>query len=69
MTNETDLLSPWSLAEEGERMVVKDAAGRAVSIIYFAEEKTRAWTMHRLARAEARKIAEAIARIPDRGLI
>jgi hypothetical protein len=55
---------PWSVIENSESFAVIDATGFNLAYLYFAEG-SRGFYMARLTRDEARRIANAIARLPD----
>ena len=57
-------LPPWSTVESDESFTVIDAAGFKLAYLYFAEGQ-RGFLMARLTRDEARRIANAIARLPE----
>ena len=54
---------PWSIIEH-ESFAVIDATGFNLAYLYFAEGQ-RGFHMARLTRDEARRIANAIARLPE----
>jgi hypothetical protein len=62
--DERDFPSPWSAEQWASCFVVSDAAGRPLAHIYFADEPERRKTAKLLARDDARRIAENIARLP-----
>ena len=55
---------PWSIIETDESFAVIDATGFNLAYLYFAEGQ-RGFHMARLTRDEARRIANAIARLPE----
>ena len=55
---------PWSIIEHDESFAVIDATGFNLAYLYFAEGQ-RGFHMARLTRDEARRIANAIARLPE----
>jgi hypothetical protein len=55
---------PWSIIEHDESFAVVDATGFNLAYLYFAEGQ-RGFHMARLTRDEARRIANAIARLPE----
>ena len=56
--------SPWSIIEHEESFAVIDATGFNLAYLYFAERQ-RGFHMARLTRDEARRIANAIAQLPE----
>ena len=56
--------SPWTAEQLAESFVVRDANGQSLAYVYFAEAE-RAMTTRRLEEDDARRIAHAIARLPD----
>ena len=55
---------PWSTIESDESFTVIDATGFKLAYLYFAEGQ-RGFHMARLTHDEARRIANAIARLPE----
>ena len=55
---------PWAIVEHDESFAVIDATGFNLAYLYFAEGQ-RGFHMARLTRDEARRIANAIARLPE----
>ena len=55
---------PWSVEEWTSCFVVKDAAGRTLAHIYFADEPAHREAAKLLARNDARKIADSIIQLP-----
>jgi hypothetical protein len=55
---------PWSIDEQAESFIAKDAAGLPVAYVYFEEEPQRQTSMKRMPRDEAFSIAVNIAKLP-----
>lgn len=58
---------PWTVIENAESFVVQDANGFPLSYHYFEDDEKRNWAVigGRLTKDEARRIANAVARLPD----
>jgi hypothetical protein len=56
---------PWSIDEQTESFIVKDATGKALAYIYFEDEPQRQMSMKRLSRDEAFLVAVNIAKLPS----
>jgi len=56
---------PWTIVENPESFVVKDATGQALTYIYFEDERGRGDIMKRLTKDEARRIAVNVAKLPE----
>ena len=58
--------APWSYNEEGESFIVSSADGRPITYVYFDDgDDMRRDVRKRMTREEARRIAKAIARLPE----
>jgi hypothetical protein len=55
---------PWSIDEQTESFIVKDAQGQPLAYIYFENESQRQRSMKRLPRDEAFLVAINIAKLP-----
>ena len=53
---------PWSIDEQTESFIVKDATGLSIAYVYFENEPQRQMSMKRLSRDEAFLIAVNIAK-------
>jgi hypothetical protein len=58
------LPAPWIVIEHEESFEVQAANGVHVAFVYFEEEITRRQLQRRMTRADARFVAERIARLP-----
>lgn len=56
---------PWRAIENSESYVVEDAHQQRIAYLYFADDRAGRRDMRRLSRDEARRIAKAIARLPE----
>lgn len=58
---------PWKVVENEESFVVKDANDFPLAYLYVEDDVKRNWAIigGRLTKDEARRIANAIARLPD----
>lgn len=56
---------PWSFEERPESFIVHDANGQPLAYLYFEEMELRRTQQRRLTKDEARRIARAIARLPE----
>src|SRR5271163_4501171 len=55
---------PWSIDEQTESFIVKDANGQPLAYVYFEDEPQRQMSMKRLSRDEAFLVAVNIAKLP-----
>jgi hypothetical protein len=55
---------PWSIEEQTESFIVKDANGEPLAYVYFEDEPQRQMSMKRLSRDEAFLVAVNIAKLP-----
>jgi hypothetical protein len=55
---------PWSIDEQTESFIVKDATGQPIANVYFEDEPQRQMSMKRMSRDEAFLIALNIAKLP-----
>jgi hypothetical protein len=56
--------APWSSEQWATCFVVSDAQRRPIAHVYFADNPTQRDAAKLLAREEAKKIADSIARLP-----
>src|SRR5580693_7209746 len=56
---------PWRLVENAESFGIEDAGGRGLAFVYFEDELILASTLKRLSKADARRLAAQIERLPD----
>ena len=55
---------PWSIDEQTESFVIKDANGLPIAYVYFEDEPQRQTSTKRLSRDEAFLVAVNIAKLP-----
>ena len=55
----------WSVEERDGRFVIRDGNRRAVSCVYFKNERGRRSVATLFTRDEARHLAAAVAKLPD----
>jgi hypothetical protein len=56
---------PWTIDEQTESFIVRDAKGQALAYIYFEDQPQRQMSMKRLSRDEAFLVAVNIAKLPS----
>lgn len=58
---------PWRVEEAAESFIVRDATGFPIAYLYFEDDLKRNWAMMegRHTKDQARRIANAIARLPE----
>ena len=64
MTTPRRFPPPWTVEENEESFVIKDASGQALAYVYFEDNDGRRPVMERLTRDEARRIAANLAKLP-----
>jgi hypothetical protein len=57
--------APWTYEDRGEAFIVRDANGWPIAYVYFEDDEKRRDMTKRVTREEARRIAAAIARLPE----
>lgn len=55
---------PWAIVENDKSFVVVDGTGQPLAYLYFEDAPQRQFSMKRLSKDEARRIARGIARLP-----
>lgn len=56
---------PWNLVEHDESFEVQDSAARTLAFVYFSDDPNRRNFMRRLSKADARRMAQQILRLPQ----
>jgi hypothetical protein len=56
---------PWTIDEQAESFIVRDAKGQALAYVYFEDPFQRQSSMKRLSRDEAFLVAVNIAKLPS----
>jgi hypothetical protein len=56
---------PWTIDEQTESFIVRDAKGQALAYVYFEDQPQRQTSMKRLSRDEAFLVAVNIAKLPS----
>jgi hypothetical protein len=57
--------APRRLVENAESFGIEDARGRGLAFVYFEDEAVRVSMLKRLSKADARRLATQIERLPD----
>lgn len=60
-----ELSGRWRVIEHMESFAVEDEAQRVMAFVYFSEDRSRAHSMRRPMKDQARVIANGIARLPE----
>jgi hypothetical protein len=55
---------PWSVEEQEESFVIKDASGQVISQCCFGNQLIRLWSTRELTKDQARRLAASIANLP-----
>ena len=62
---QTHFARPWSLVEHSESFEVRSATNRILAYVYFEDEPGRRGVTRRIAREDARRMAQQILRLPE----
>ena len=62
MNDRSSYALPLRIKRSGESFVVEDAHGKALAYVYFEDEPTRRALVNRLSSADAKAVAQMIAR-------
>jgi hypothetical protein len=65
MTEPRHFTPPWSIDEQQESFIVRDATGQALAYVYFEDAFQQQSSMKRLSRDEAFLVAVNIAKLPS----
>jgi hypothetical protein len=58
--------TPWTVIENPESYCVADAGSRPLAYVYFEDERVRQSSTRRMSKEHARRLAAAIAKLPER---
>jgi hypothetical protein len=65
MESGQNLSPPWSVEERPAAFVVRDHSGQPLAYVFFEEKPSRRSAAKPLTKAEARRIAANIAKLPE----